>query len=189
MKKSFEISGTGTVTTYNWMFKTAKLALEEGNATEEGQFFNSMHTIVYSAFAMEAFFNHLGEHFYEDWKKRERRLPKKNKFTTFLEKCGIEYDLNQEPFRSVIDAFAFRDQLAHGKTEEIQFSKVVELSEQEEKQFMIGNDWTEFCNIENANRVFSSTESIIQLMFTKAGLGEYPFLKFHGSVYSKSLIG
>ena len=187
MKKSYHIAGTGKVTTYNWMLKAARLALEEGNKNEEGQFFHSMNTIVYSAFALEAFFNHLGEHFYDDWSKRERKLPKKKKFTTFLKKCNIDYSLNKEPFNSAIEAFTFRDQLAHGKTEEINISKTVELSEQEERFFTIENDWTEFCKIENANRIFENTKELISTMFKEAGLGEHPFLQFQSSVYSKSL--
>ncbi|MGI9281650.1 MAG: hypothetical protein ACR2PX_18745 [Endozoicomonas sp.] len=187
MKKSYHISGTGKVTTYNWMFKAARLALEEGNRNEEGQFFHSMNTIVYSAFALEAFFNHLGEHFYDDWSKRERKLSKRKKFITFLEKCEIKYDLDKEPFSSAIEAFAFRDQLAHGKTEEVEISKPVELTEQEERFFTIGNDWTEFCKIENANKVFSDTKDLISRMFIAADLGDHPFLQFQSSVYNKSL--
>ena len=75
-KESYIVDGYGTVVTYNWMLKRARKALDEAKSSDEGRMFNCMDTIVYSAFAMEAFINHIGSHLHDNWFKKERSIPK-----------------------------------------------------------------------------------------------------------------
>ena len=185
-KKTYEISGTGKVTTYNWMLKSARLSLDAARETELGQFFNYMNVLVYSAFAMEAFFNHLGSHLYKDWESKERKMSKFKKFRDFNSDLKLNHDLSKEPYCIIFDVFDFRDSLAHGRTEEINKKEVIELSDDELRSYMIGTKWMDSCNLVNAEKVYSSVESVITEFFKAAGLGEYPFLQFHGSVYGVS---
>jgi len=185
-KVIYEISGTGKVTTYNWMMKSARLSLHDASATETGRFFNSMNVLVYSAFAMEAFFNHLGSHLYKDWESKERKMSKFKKFRNFNSDLKLNHDLSKEPYSIIFDVFDFRDSLAHGRTEEIERKEVVELTEDELRSYTIGSKWMDSCNLENAEKVFSSVETVITEFFRVAGLGEYPFLHYQGSVYGLS---
>lgn len=73
------ISGEGEIFTFTWMWKNAKFSLEAARKTEKGQFFNVMNTLVFSAFAMEAFFNHIGSRVIDNWNKKERNLSKLKK--------------------------------------------------------------------------------------------------------------
>ncbi|MCZ6862919.1 MAG: hypothetical protein O7I42_22080 [Alphaproteobacteria bacterium] len=185
-KETYKFSGSGKVTTYNWMWKSARLALESAQNSEEGRFFNSMNALVYSAFAMEAFFNHLGLHLVDDWEKQERKLSKYKKLMKFRNDLGITSDIKSEPYLSVSDAFDFRDLLAHGRTETIEKQEVLELSEEEAKRYMIDTEWMDFCTLDNAQRVFENIEKVITELYKAAELGDYPFLHFHSSVYSRA---
>ncbi len=153
------------------MLKTAKIALENARATEEGQFFNSMNTLVYSAFALEAFFNHIGQHLFDDWEETERKIPKYKKLKKIRKKLGINSDLKVEPYKSVRDVFNLRDSLAHGRTEIIVKDNMPDL---------VGTEWMKNCTLDNAERVYSSIRKIIDEMFQAAGLGKFAFLHLQG---------
>lgn len=184
--ETITISGSGKVTTYNWMVKNARLSLEAAKASEEGQFFNAMNVLVYSAFAMEAFFNHLGSHLVENWESKERNLSKYKKLRKFPKDLGIDADMETDPYRGVRDAFDFRDSLAHGRTETVEKTETIELGPDETRSYMIGSEWMNFCTVENAERIFSSTEQVITELYQAAGLGDYPFLHYHSSVHSRA---
>ena len=138
--KTHTMSGTGKVTTYNWMMKNARVSLEAAKATEAGQFFNSMNVLVYSAFAMEAFFNHLGSHIDKEWGKKERRINKYDKLRKFHKELGLTSKIEDEPYCVVFDAFDFRDSLAHGRTEEIEKTETLELTEDEARTYTIDSE-------------------------------------------------
>lgn len=185
MKEStIHISGEGEIFTYAWMWKNAKKSIKAARETEEGQFFNVMNTLVYSAFAMESFFNHLGSRLIDNWDKKERKLSKIKKLKLFLSNLKVEADLTTRPYVSVTDVFKFRDLIAHGRTEIVSQNEEVILSEDDLKIYMIENDWMKLCNIETAERVFVDVESIIHTLFKAAGMGKYPFMHFHSCIYS-----
>ena len=185
-KETYSIAGTGRVTTYNWMMKSARISLDAAKATNEGQFYNSMNVLVYSAFAMEAFFNHLGAHLDKNLELKERKISKYQKFRNFNSELRLNRDLSEEPYSAVFCVFDFRDSLAHGRTEEIENHEIVELTEDEIRSYMIGSKWMDSCTLENAEKVFLAIESVITELYKAAGLGEYPFLHYHSSVYSRA---
>src|SRR5690606_7078049 len=148
-RKQISVSGTGKIVTYNWMFKSARVALDFARQTEEGRFFQAMNVLVYSAFAMEAYFNHLGEALDSKWLSKERRFSKFKKLRHFNERLNLNRDLSEEPYLSVVDAFSFRDALAHGRTEEVERQETVEVTEEELRSYMIGTEWMDSCTLEN----------------------------------------
>jgi len=178
------VSGSGKVTTYNWMLKSARIALDFAREEEEGRFFQNMNVLVYSAFAMEAYFNHLGAHLYSDWQCRERKLSKLKKLRQFNERLHLNRDLAEEPYRSVLDVFDFRDALAHGKTENVESQETVELTEDDLRSYVIGTKWMDACTLENAERIFYNIEEVIRQLHNAAGLGGNPFIHYHSSAYS-----
>jgi hypothetical protein len=188
-KETYTLSGFGKVTTYNWMVKNAEISLNSARATEEGRFFHSMNVLVYSAFAMEAFFNHLGIHLHSDWDSKERQMSKFKKLRKFKSELGLKGALEDEPFRSVTDAFNFRDLLAHGRTESIDKTETIELTQKELKQYMVGSAWMDSCNLKTAERIFCNVRTVISSMYKAAGLGDYPFTHFHSSGYGHAQQG
>ena len=178
------ISGEGKIYTYGWMRKSAKVSIETARRTEDGRFFSTMNTLVYSAFAMEAFFNRLGSELIENWEKKERKFSKLKKLKLFLSNFNIDADLESRPYVSVLKAFKFRDLLAHGRTEIVDQNEDVDLSEDDLRRYTIENEWMKLCNLEAAERVFADIEEIIHILFKAAGMGDYPFMHLHNSIYS-----
>ena len=166
------------------MLKRARIALENANKTEEMRMFNCMDTIVYTAFAMEAFINHLGLHLDDDWTKKEKKKSKYIKLEDLKSQLSITTGKFDKPYKSINDAFHYRDLLAHGRTETIIDIRKVLLTETEKEKYTIENEWMELSTLENAEQIFTDTEEVIAEMYTTAGVGEYPFLRLHGSVHS-----
>jgi hypothetical protein len=182
--KKIAISGEGTVTTYSWMYKASRIALQKAEASEEGEFFNAMYSLVFSAFMVEAYFNHLGAERFTDWAKIERRLSKRAKLQKLAVEVQLSRDLSTRPYTSVLEGFDFRDLLAHGRTETVEKSFEAEFDHFTSDQIMIANEWMEFCTVENARRIFDDCTIVIGQLHDAAGLGKYPFESFHISVYS-----
>ena len=147
------------------MLKNAKHSLEAARLSEEHRFFNSMNVLVYCAFTLEAFFNHLGKHLHKDWEEIERDIPKFKKLKKLSKEVGVTSDFSSTPYTSVKEVFAFRYSLAHGRTEVIE----------KDNPQLIGSDWMNMCTLDNAERIFADTKSVISGLYKASGLGEHPF--------------
>lgn len=170
------------------MYKNAKNCLENAQNIKEGEFFNIMTCIVFSAFAVEAYFNHLGSKNYDDWNNRERKLSKKKKLIFFANEFGIIADIDKRPLSSILEAFGYRDALAHGRTENITRSLTIEVTSEDNLAFVIKSGWFEFTELNNAERIFNDTVSFITELHRAANLGTYPFVSFFSESYSKSKV-
>ena len=184
--KTYHVSGNSTVYTYGWMYKNAKISLKNAQENKEGKFFNVMNCIVYSAFAVEAYFNHLGSKKYDDWDAKERKLSKKKKLNYLAKELGIDIDSDKRPFRSILEAFRYRDSLAHGRTENITKSMLVEFVDEDDLAFMIKSGWFEFTELENAERIFDDMVKLITEFHQAASLEVSPFVSLFSESYSKS---
>ena len=49
-------------------------ALKGAKASEDGRFFNLLYAMVFSAFCLEAFINHLGKLKHPNWRKLRKKL-------------------------------------------------------------------------------------------------------------------
>jgi len=176
-------SGSGTVVTYAWMWKSAKHALTNAQSSQEGQFFEAMNVLAFSAFAMEAFLNHAGAKVFEDWIKRERRLSKFKKLEKLTKFLHISPNFKTRPYCSVIDAFTFRDTIAHGRTEKNEFATAINPSITDPAYFA-ESEWMSMCTLGTAQRIFADIEEVIQKLFASAELGTNAFLHFYSSSYS-----
>lgn len=183
-KRRVTVSGQGTVTTYGWLYKAAKIALKRAEESEAGQFFNVMEVLVFSAFTVEAYFNHLGAKRFTDWEEIERKHSKRAKLKKLAKEVGISIDYDNRPYTSLLEAFDFRDTLAHGRTETVEKSFEADFEHATSGQIMISNEWMEYCVLSNAIRVFEDITKIIELLHDAAGFGKFPFLHSHSSVYS-----
>ncbi|TQO97450.1 hypothetical protein FLM07_18555 [Vibrio cholerae] len=180
------VVANSTVVTYNWMLKAAKLQLVQAQATEEARMFSTMSTLLYSAFALEAYFNHLGAIKVEDWLRRERRLSKRKKLEFLLETIGLDLDSSSEPVSAVVFVFKFRDMLAHGRTESLVSGEIIVSSDYKASQVLPDAEWQQYCTLSKAESVYRNTKMLIEQMHEAAGLGKYPFLRYQGGSISET---
>lgn len=177
------VSGTRTVRTYVYMYRTAKLLLEEAGREEEGQFFRLMGSIVFAAFAVEAFLNHVGEKKVADWLTKERKMTQQQRLTTILSEVGLEE--SGLPLADVRTAFRFRDGMAHGKTAVLNLvghERDVDTS----KPFgiPIETDWELQCTIQRTVPVVKACWNLIEQIHKASGFNGRPFSGLGGGSYT-----
>ncbi|MCF8151648.1 MAG: hypothetical protein K9K30_14105 [Burkholderiaceae bacterium] len=106
-------------------FLAASNLLRLARSVEEGSFYWSMASIVFSAFAYEAFLNMIGQKVLTtaEWKKIDRASCKE-KHQLLLKKLELTSDLSSEPESTLVELFEFRNRIAHGREEEIQIDGI-----------------------------------------------------------------
>ncbi|NCS96935.1 hypothetical protein GW756_06225 [bacterium] len=164
------------IKTYVYLFNAARLSIKNA-ATEENEeliFHYCMSSIVFLAFCMEAYLNHIGEEKIEHWKDDFESLRPLAKLRLIMREYG-ELDFSRRPFQSFSDIFDVRNQLAHGKTE---FALEKHPNEPLTK-------WGKLCNLKTTKKLMEDTEKMIRFMHAKItnGVEVDPFepgFKFYG---------
>ena len=130
--------------------------------------------MVFSAFCLEAFLNHLGKLKHPKWRKlRKKRISPKTKLNLISEEVGFTVDYGERPFKTLPLIFRFRNKLAHAET--------VNLSE--EGEIILDEDgqppkpltwWEKLVTIEGAQCFVDDSEAMIGRLRELAGLKDDP---------------
>jgi hypothetical protein len=146
------------IKTYVYLFNAARLSIKDADVEkkEEIAFYNCMTSIVFLAFCIEAYLNHMGEEKIQHWEDDFESLRPIAKLRLIMSEHG-EVDFSRRPFQSFSDIFSFRNQLAHGKT--------VFAFEKHPKEPLA--KWEKLCNVKDAKRLFDDTEKIIRFIHAK----------------------
>jgi hypothetical protein len=165
------------VHTYCELWSAATSLRMQGRAEEEGSYYQFMGSLIFTAFSLEAFFNHIGPKLFpDDWPKRERRGPKK-KLEVLAEKLGLEVDYDSRPWEVLRTLFEFRNDLAHGKSIKVIDTTEVPLHKFRPRPIEFAlTPWEKFCTRENAERAREDVENIVHALNDASGLGEHPFI-------------
>lgn len=163
-----------TVFAYAYLHAAAKHSLEHAEASEDGRTYDCMATILFCAFTLEAYLNHLGKVKIPSWEKIERKLGPKEKLYLLIDVMKHAVDESRRPYQTLKDMFRLRDALAHGKTEEFSYSGIQRLAPDERPRdpevF-----WLTYCSLENARRCVEDTRRIMSELHQSAGLQGEPF--------------
>jgi len=137
-------------------------------------------SLVFTAFTLEAAFNHLGSKLLQCWSDIERLGPTE-KLNLLAEHLGVPVDYGREPWQIMKDLFWFRNGIAHGK------SMTVKLHNQEmplteyQTMSMAPTRWDAFCTQDNAVRAREDVEKIVQILYRAAKAGGcdagFPFVQ------------
>lgn len=118
MTKKTRYEGSGETKTYEYLRICARVALEHLNEPDRtGQKYYAMQAMVFCAFSMEAFLNHLGSEKLTTWDSLERKLSPESKLDLLLELNSSSIDKRTRPFQTFKEMMTFRNLMAHGKTE------------------------------------------------------------------------
>jgi hypothetical protein len=79
------VSGRSKTNTFAYMHIGAKQMLEQATQSEIGQLYNIISCLTFSAFTLEAYFNHFGKLRDENWDGIERKSSKLKKYKQFCE--------------------------------------------------------------------------------------------------------
>lgn len=166
---SISMSGTSAFNTYAYLLNGAYSSLRTAKEHIPGSKYGRISAILFSAFAFEAYVNHIGEAKLSFWGIVEPKLSWRGKLDLIAQQLGLAPDFGKRPFQTIGEIFKFRDLLAHGKTrtEEKSYDYVgksdVELG-------ILDPEWLKRYWAEEAVvRVLEDTRQVIELLHTRAG--------------------
>jgi hypothetical protein len=112
----FQVNNKREINTYVYLYKAARVTLSQAQDSEENRLYNCMGAIVFAAFLMEAYLNHIGERLLEYWDDQiKKNLGIENKLKIIAHELDLETDYSRRPFQSFSTIFKFRNHMAHAK--------------------------------------------------------------------------
>ncbi|WP_040886507.1 hypothetical protein [Marinobacter santoriniensis] len=147
-----------SINTYGYLYSASVSTENTGRNEAEGSFYQYMASLVFSAFTLEAYLNHLGFQVIGYWNHIESLSPIK-KLDILSEVTGAKFEKGARPHQTVAELLRFRNEMAHGKS---RFPSQIG-----------GPDdpwWLEYCNEENASRAREAVEQIINTLNHESGV-------------------
>jgi hypothetical protein len=139
--------------------------------------------LTFSAFTLEAFFNHFGKLKNPEWDIVERKYPKFKKYKLFCSENNVEYDFNIRPYSTIIELFKFRDTMAHGKSTKEYVNKPIKLDPIHPNRLSAGAGWMEYATFENAYKAIEDVEKIVKELHIAGGFHGNPFANLGGGFF------
>jgi hypothetical protein len=168
MNQKYKVEVERTINTYAYMAMSANHSLKCCKREEEGCFYQSMSSLIFSAFTLEAYMNHLGSRRIEYWEEIES-IRYLSKLKVLYINLGFDFDKSKRPLQTVIQLIKFRNLMAHGKTEKLFGSKVINTPSLNPGEEVVESDWEKFCNPEEAERALDDVREIVEKLNSAAG--------------------
>ena len=175
MSQKYLVEGWRTVNTYAYMRAAASHSLDCGKRRERGSFYQFMSSLIFSAFTLEAYMNHLGSEKVEYWKEIEsiRHLDKLKILYLTLD---LDFDQSKRPLQTITKLVKFRNFIAHGKTEKLSGSKVISTPSLKPGEEVVDAKFTQLCNSNEAEQALKDVIKIIEKLNSAADDSNTSFL-------------
>jgi hypothetical protein len=162
---------------YNRM--TAGYFLKLAEKSEEGQFYTSQASLLFSAFTHEAFLNTLGPKIISFWKELEYLKPTQ-KLRIITKTLHYTPDFSERPYQTLKPLFDFRNAMAHGRDEEIHLDGMTVSKSASGVDYTkaVTAVWVAYCTFKNAKRAYEDIEKIARDLSDRAkveNMPNYPF--------------
>lgn len=179
-----QVRGRKTTVTFAYMHKGAKCMLELAENTQEGQLYTTVAALIFSAFTLEAYLNHLGKLRNKEWDEIERKYSKFDKYKLFASTSGINFDsFRLRPYSTLKELFEFRDRMAHGKTTTGNIDISINIVDNLLPQLNSESDWQAFATLEKAQIAIKDVDVLVKELHLASGYSGNPFSKLGGGVY------
>jgi hypothetical protein len=180
-KQKVSVATEREVITYSHMWHTSECLLKRGQEQEAASFHQFMSSIVFTAFTLEAYLNHIGPRLFQCWKDLERLGPHE-KLNLIAEHLRVTINYGTRPWQIMKKLFEFRNTIAHGKSKTFKPPvKVVSLEEHETNISMAKTEWELFCTQKNAENARADVEKMVFALYEAAKAAGcdtgYPFVK------------
>lgn len=105
---------------YSEMWHASDCVLKAGLAEPRGSTWQFLSSTLLTAFAFEAYLNHVGPTVFSCWEELER-LPPWSKFELLCETLGVQFPNGRgmRPLQTIVELLEFRNTMAHGRILEI----------------------------------------------------------------------
>ncbi len=177
MNRKVQVTSRREVFTYSEFWHTSYCLLELAKEDPRGSIHQFRASLVFTAFAYEAYLNHIGPKIFRTWEALERLNPK-DKTNVIAERIGVPVNFGEMPFQIIRELFKFRNDIAHGKSVVLEGEDVQSLEKFNENPHYLElrTDWEQSCTLQNAENSRSQIEAAVHILHEAAGIeGEYPF--------------
>ena len=179
-KRKIEVTKQRKVKTYAELWHTSHCLLEKGIEERKGSLHQFRASLVFTAFTIEAYLNHIGPKVFKCWDDLERLAPRE-KLNVIAERLQVDVNYGRRPWQVMKQLFGFRNDIAHGKSEVVKTSDVVPLHKYSDEHFgdFARTGWEKYCTRENAQKVREDVEKIVHALY-EAGRFKHDYLFIRG---------
>jgi hypothetical protein len=143
----------------------------------KGITFDCMACLVMCAFSFKAYINFIESKLIEKWNERQSFDAKVAQVLDWLK---IKPDWNKRPYSAIKRLKVFRDFVAHGKPEEEEYDKVVEIAaDGSDARPDLSGKWVAICATDSVFEIYEDIDLIWKELLEKSGLSVYDTLT-HG---------
>lgn len=143
----------------------------------KGITFECMACLLMCAFSFEAYINFLGAKLCKNWDEWQRF---DNKLNQVLKQLGLKPDLTKRPYSAIHRVKKFRDTIAHGKPDEEEYDRVVEVAgDGSDVRPDLTGEWQAVCETDIVLEIYEDIDAIWKDLIVKSGLSIYDTLT-HG---------
>jgi hypothetical protein len=169
MKYKLEINRD--IVAYSDLWHTADVLLSQASKVEIGRTHIIRASLVFRAFAFEAFLLHVGKKLFSE-NNDYLYFPIKNKLIYIDQKYSMEINLGVRPFQTITILFDKRDKLAHAKDDKIINNYATNYGNSAEKHYekRLKTDIENYCIIENAIIAKEDARRCIETIADRVGI-------------------
>lgn len=163
------------------MWHTSECLFKRGQEQEAGSSHQFRASLVFTAFTLEAYLNHVGSRIFQCWEDLERLSPNE-KLSLIAEHLGVTVNYGTRPWQIMKQLFGFRNSIAHGKSKTLKPpAKVVSPEVHLADVSMVKTEWERFCTQQNAKSARADVEEIVFTLYEAAKTAGhdtgYPFAR------------
>ena len=173
MKSKATVHVKRMMPTYSRLRGIAWRSLKLAEQNIKGRESNCVISMLFCAFSLEAYLNHIGAKHFNRWEVMKEKLSPQDKLILITDEIGVNVDFSRRPFQTFKKVFKFRNWMVHAKTEEIEFKGELILDEDEKPPKPLA-EWEKWVKLSTAQRFDEDSKAIIKLLHTEAILDGEP---------------
>ena len=116
MAKQWSLKGKITYPAYKYLHEVSRYTNELAIKDKDHQANYLIISMLFSALALEAFLNHIGNILFSKWADLDM-LKHREKLTIISDKLNYQIDFGRRPWQTYEEIFSLRNRLVHAKTE------------------------------------------------------------------------
>ena len=162
-KREVKVSKKRQVNTYAYPLNASEVMLRKAYNDQQGSIHHVMASVIFIAFTMEAYLNHLGLGIFECWDDVERQLSPLSKLNFIAEKLGIKRNKGGRPYQTVSEVFTFRNLLAQVKSELLKSRNEIRFVDDRFEPYTdepLKTNWENLCTKKDAIRALTDIKAI-----------------------------
>ena len=154
------------------------MLLKLGVATEAGSYHQFLASLVFAAFATEAFLNHVGPLVHPSWSGLDY-APSRKKLNAITSALNIPVNFEARPWKIFPELIGIRNTIAHGRSEELEDEIAMSPDAYEAALgIMVEADWQSYSTQAKVEHARQEIEALFRIIWLKAGFNEHKLFMF-----------